>query len=231
MDTEPGAVFAGRGQLDPRLLRGVDHEAVGHLQQHARAVAGIDLASAGTAVIEVLQDLDALLEDPVRGTALDVEPRSRRRRLRAVEAGSYRPCFGGRPLLVCPAAADPWPFCSRPFCMTNSALDVWVPVLPQATVSAARTRQGAPCPPGRHGLGSPEGASCGVNDFNGLNAITKRHFFAPHRPWSRYAPAMPAVRSATASAPPRQADLSNRRRVADDPAIDLRDAAPPSGPW
>ena len=41
--------------------------------QHAGAVAGVDLAAAGAAVVEVLQDLDGLLEDLVRLASLDVD--------------------------------------------------------------------------------------------------------------------------------------------------------------
>ena len=43
-----------------------------HLHEHAGAVAGVDLAAAGAAMIEVLEDLDALLDDGVRFAALDV---------------------------------------------------------------------------------------------------------------------------------------------------------------
>jgi hypothetical protein len=46
---------------------------VGHLEEHAGAVARVDLAATGAAVIEVLQDLDRLLEDAVRFVPLDVD--------------------------------------------------------------------------------------------------------------------------------------------------------------
>ena len=48
-------------------------KACGICMQHAGAVAGVDLAAAGAAVVEVLQDLDGLLEDAVRLAALDVD--------------------------------------------------------------------------------------------------------------------------------------------------------------
>ncbi len=62
-----------RGQRDARLAAHLLVERVGHLQQHAGAVAGVDLAAAGAAVVEVLQDLDGLLEDPVGLVPLDVD--------------------------------------------------------------------------------------------------------------------------------------------------------------
>ena len=37
-----------------------------HLQEDAGAVTGVDLAAAGAAMIEILEDLDALLDDGVR---------------------------------------------------------------------------------------------------------------------------------------------------------------------
>ena len=43
-----------------------------HLQQDAGAVAGVDLAATRAAMVEVLEDLDALLDDGVRFAALDV---------------------------------------------------------------------------------------------------------------------------------------------------------------
>src|SRR5688572_3310574 len=43
-----------------------------HLQENARAVTGVDLAAARAAMIEVLEDLDALLDDGIRFAALDV---------------------------------------------------------------------------------------------------------------------------------------------------------------
>ena len=70
---EPAAVFARAGQGDARLLARFDEERVGHLQQHAGAIAGVGLAAAGAAVVEVLQHLDRLLQDLVRLAALDVD--------------------------------------------------------------------------------------------------------------------------------------------------------------
>ncbi len=48
-----------------RLFAGLLQELVGHLQQNARAVPGVDLAATGATVIEIAQHLDRLLEDLV----------------------------------------------------------------------------------------------------------------------------------------------------------------------
>ncbi len=45
---------------------------MGHLQQDAGAVTRVDLAAAGAAMVEVLEDLDALFDDGVRFATLDV---------------------------------------------------------------------------------------------------------------------------------------------------------------
>ena len=44
-----------------------------HLDEHARAVAGVGLAAARAAMVEVPQHLDRLLQDVVRFAALDVD--------------------------------------------------------------------------------------------------------------------------------------------------------------
>ena len=61
------------GQRDASLAADLLVEGVRHLDQHARAVAGVDLAAAGATMVEVLQYLDRLLEDPVRLVPLDVD--------------------------------------------------------------------------------------------------------------------------------------------------------------
>src|ERR1041384_4998385 len=43
-----------------------------HLQQHTSAVAGVYFGAAGTAMIKVLQDFDALLQNAVRLASLHV---------------------------------------------------------------------------------------------------------------------------------------------------------------
>jgi hypothetical protein len=68
-----GRVVTGLRQVDARvLLRHLLEEGVRHLHEDAGAVAGVDLAAAGAAMVEVLEDLDALLDDGVRFLALDV---------------------------------------------------------------------------------------------------------------------------------------------------------------
>ena len=61
----PLPYWPGSGSVMRALLGHLLEERVRHLHQHAGAVAGVDLAAAGAAMIEVLQDLDALLEDRV----------------------------------------------------------------------------------------------------------------------------------------------------------------------
>ena len=69
----PLPYWPGRGQRDARLAAHLLVERVRHLQQHAGAVAGVDLAAAGAAVVQVLQHLDRLLEHAVRLATLDVD--------------------------------------------------------------------------------------------------------------------------------------------------------------
>ena len=72
-EDDAAAVLAGGGQLDARLPADFVVEGVRHLQQDARAVARVDLGAAGTAMVQVLEHLDRLLEDPVGLVALDVD--------------------------------------------------------------------------------------------------------------------------------------------------------------
>ena len=90
--------WPGVGQVDARaFLHDLLEEGVRHLDQHAGAVAGVDLAAAGAAMIEVHEHLDALLEDAMRLAALDVDDEADAAGV-VLERGSYRPCFGGRPV-------------------------------------------------------------------------------------------------------------------------------------
>jgi hypothetical protein len=70
---EARTVLAVARERDPRLLAGFLIECVGHLDEDARAVACVRLGARGTAVVEVLEDLDRLLEDPVRLASLHVD--------------------------------------------------------------------------------------------------------------------------------------------------------------
>jgi hypothetical protein len=67
------AVFARAGQDNLHFAAGLLQERVGHLQQDARAVAGVRLGPARAAVLEVAQHLERLLDDGVRFFALDVD--------------------------------------------------------------------------------------------------------------------------------------------------------------
>ena len=55
------------------FLRDLLEERVRHLHQHAGAVAGVGLAAAGAAMVEIAQDLDGLLQDLVGLAALHVD--------------------------------------------------------------------------------------------------------------------------------------------------------------
>ncbi len=73
-----------------------------HLDQDAGAIPGVGLGTAGAAVIQVLQDLDALSQDRIRTAALDVGDEAEAAgvlfELRVVEpllAGAHRAGGGG----------------------------------------------------------------------------------------------------------------------------------------
>ena len=67
------AVLPRAGQLDAGRGRRPQQELVRHLQQHAGAVAGVDLAPAGAPVQQVQPDLERLPHQLVRPLALDVD--------------------------------------------------------------------------------------------------------------------------------------------------------------
>ena len=93
------AVLAGAGQVDTGGGRRLRQEAVRHLQEHAGAVAGVDLAAARAPVQQVQADLERLPHELVRPFALDVdhEPYAARVVLEpgVVEALLRRPPAGG----------------------------------------------------------------------------------------------------------------------------------------
>ena len=72
-EDQAGPVLAGLGKGDPGLLADLLEEGVGNLDEDAGAVAGVRLAAGRAAVVEVLEDLDRLLQDPVGLAALDVD--------------------------------------------------------------------------------------------------------------------------------------------------------------
>ena len=105
-----GPYSPGSGRLMRAFLTTFLEEGVRHLHQHAGAVAGVDLAAAGAAMIEVLEDLDALLDDRVRLVALDVhdeaDAASVMLELRVIEALlSGRPCGSRRSMSRVPMGA------------------------------------------------------------------------------------------------------------------------------
>ena len=71
--TMPQPYSPGARHDDAGLLARLDQKLVRHLQQHAGAVAGVHLRAAGAAVVQIREDLQALLQDRVRFAALDVD--------------------------------------------------------------------------------------------------------------------------------------------------------------
>jgi len=65
-------VLSRRRERETILLRDLLQEGVWHLNEHAGTVSGVDLATARATMIEVAQDLDGLLQDPVGFAALHV---------------------------------------------------------------------------------------------------------------------------------------------------------------
>jgi len=72
-EDEAGPVLGGGGEDDAELRALAPEEAVGDLQEDARAVAGVRLAAARAAVEQVDQHLQGLAHDAVRFPALDVD--------------------------------------------------------------------------------------------------------------------------------------------------------------
>src|SRR5690606_13535405 len=71
-EDQTDAVAARRRQLERQVRRGAE-ELVRDLNQDAGAVAGVRLAAARAAVLEIQQDLDALGDDVVRLAALEMD--------------------------------------------------------------------------------------------------------------------------------------------------------------
>ena len=70
---DAAAVGPRGGQGQARLAGGFLEKGVRHLHQHTRAIAGVDLAAAGTAMIQIAQHLDGVLHDLVGFAALYVD--------------------------------------------------------------------------------------------------------------------------------------------------------------
>ena len=72
-EDEAAAVFAGGRERDARAFAGLDEKSMRHLQQHAGTVAGIDLGTAGAAVVEVPEDLERVGKNLVRFAAVHID--------------------------------------------------------------------------------------------------------------------------------------------------------------
>ena len=70
------AIFAGVRQVKAQSFAGILEKSVRHLHQNAGAVAGVFLAAASAAMIEILQDHERLLDDLVRLFALDIDDKA-----------------------------------------------------------------------------------------------------------------------------------------------------------
>ena len=73
---QAGAVVAGGREGEPEFALPGSEEAVRHLDEDARAVAGVGLRSARTAVFEVAQQAQALLDDVVRLASTEVDDKT-----------------------------------------------------------------------------------------------------------------------------------------------------------
>ncbi len=73
---QPGAITALGRQADPEPIGLFPEEPVGHLDQDARAVAGIHFASARAAMQQVHEQLQCLTDDAVGLLALDVNDKA-----------------------------------------------------------------------------------------------------------------------------------------------------------
>ena len=89
------AVAARPGQVDFHFAAGLLQKRVGYLHQNARAVSGVRLGTARTAVLEVAQHLERLLDDGVRFFALDVDDKADAARI-MLEARIVKPLLGRR---------------------------------------------------------------------------------------------------------------------------------------
>src|SRR5262249_3737657 len=71
-EDESGAVVTGAGQRNPEPAALALEKRVGHLDHDAGAVARVDLTPAGSAVQQVLQHGQGLIDDGMGRTAFDV---------------------------------------------------------------------------------------------------------------------------------------------------------------
>jgi hypothetical protein len=87
---EAGAVLARGGEIDARGFRHLGKELVRHLDENARAVAGVDLGTRGAAVVEVAQHLERVRHDLVGLATVHIDHEAHAARLvlepRIVEA-------------------------------------------------------------------------------------------------------------------------------------------------
>ncbi len=65
-------VLARGGKFETEFAGGLDEEIVGHLEQNPRAIPGVRLAPAGPAMVQVQQNLQRVLNNPVRFLSLDM---------------------------------------------------------------------------------------------------------------------------------------------------------------
>ena len=69
---KPHTVLAGLGNLETELLALLLEEGMRHLHQDARSVAGIGLATARAAMVQVAENLEGLLDDLMGLFSFDV---------------------------------------------------------------------------------------------------------------------------------------------------------------
>ena len=72
-EDQADAILAGRGQRDAELAALLAEKRVRHLHENAGAVAGVLLAAAGAAVLQVNEDLQRIADDVVRLAVLEID--------------------------------------------------------------------------------------------------------------------------------------------------------------
>jgi hypothetical protein len=91
-ENESDAILAGVRKSDARRLADFGEKLVRHLNQDARAVAGIDLGSRGAAVVEVAEHLQAIRDRLVRLAPVHIDDESDAARF-VLKPGVVQPLF------------------------------------------------------------------------------------------------------------------------------------------
>jgi hypothetical protein len=114
-ENQAAAVLKGTRQGDAALFAHFQQEGMRHLQEDAGAIAGVGLAAAGAAMVEVLQHLDRLLQDLVRLPPFDIDHKADATGV-VLEPGIVQSLLGRQPQLSGLGAAS----------LVASAVRIWM---------------------------------------------------------------------------------------------------------